>query len=333
MPNQMGFGPEILLSIVVPTFSRPKELERCLATIGTNLKNLPERQRLSLEVIVGDNCSPIPVDQIVRDAKLECHLICVRRFENIGMFANIMDLTARAAGKFVMWLTDDDWLLPGALAYLIATLESLPVDSDVGFLWGMLPTVDVRTGAIFTIASRSFDKTTYVPSGRLSAALHGWVGWGLTRQIYRKSAIDFEGVAKIDNAYFCLFLAARALANNGGLYLELPYVMHSYYNVEFWGEWGSDDLFRYLRIFCDALVVHDLALCPNLHENDIIEILQKRRRQDMDSYLGSDRFLKLVERDGEEAVVAEIGDLLGRYRYILGEVQDFLRSNRPRSDS
>jgi glycosyltransferase involved in cell wall biosynthesis len=313
----------MLLSIVMPTFSRYQELGRCLDSLVRELDTLEKEELVNIEVLIGDNCSPqFPLDLII-EKNMNINLIFIGRKSNIGIVRNILDLTQKASGEYVLWLTDDDLLVSGALRYILDKLNS--IDKDIGFMWCALPTFDARTGKLFTVASKSFTDTTFLEASRVNASLFAQVGWALTRQIYKKDAIDFEGVRRIDNAYFPIYLASQAMINFRSAYFDFPYVLHSYYNQEHWEEWGIDELTRKLRIFCDALTIMDISIKPQVFEIDIIKNLWNYRQKEISDNFSSDMFKRILESRGIDSILRDIQENLGIYRYIYPEITNHLQ--------
>ena len=309
----------MILSIVIPTYNRYEELGRCLSSIAKALSIISLDKRKDIEILIGDNNSIKSTRELVLNFCHEINIVYVQRCKNIGLTKNVLDLTVKASGKYVMWLTDDDLILPSGIDYILKNLQE--ISDDVGFIWGQLPTFDVRTGSIFTIASKSFNEKTKNENGKAFASAHGSVGWALSRQIYKKTALDFDGVSEIDNAYFPIFLASRAMLNHSSVYLDEPYVLHAYHNKEYWEEWGDDELRRKLRIFCDALTILDIALLPHPHESEVIENISKYRRTEIKNYTSSSDFKLIVDREGLNSVLHQIKERLGNFIYIFKEIE------------
>ena len=115
-----------LLSLCIPTFCRP-------ALLLETLQSVAEQGDAALfervEVLVSDNASPDDTEQAVRtfaEAHPFLRLKYRRHAENIGSDANMAGLVEWAQGEFVLLLSDDDLLLPGALAKLFALMREYP---------------------------------------------------------------------------------------------------------------------------------------------------------------------------------------------------------------
>ena len=322
-----SFTKNIFLSLIIPTFSRFEELARCIGSVAAELDSLTEEDRFGVEIIVGDNCSPRPPSSLVFSKIVSADIVFVQRSKNEGGLANILDLNTRARGEYVMWLTDDDALLPGALNYILSNLKALE-GAPVGFIWGCLPTFDARTGKVAYIDSQSFPKTTRVEATRINASAFAPMAWSLSRQIYHRSVLNLECIWGLNNAYAQIALAAHAISAKGGLFLEKPYVLHSYFNHEHWEEWGEDVLIRKLRVYCDGLWILEHAIQPQPHESEVLRHLQAHRVKKHRAYLGSVPFRQFLERDGAEFVLQSAKVFLQDYEHIYSEVAGIVSSLR-----
>ena len=115
-----------LLSVCVPTYKRPLLLSVSLRAI---LSQLTPEMAQAVEVVVLDNASPDETPAVVQQARADFPAAAVRyvrRPENIGADANFCTASAEAAGEFVYLVSDDDVLLPGAVAKLLEVIRKYP---------------------------------------------------------------------------------------------------------------------------------------------------------------------------------------------------------------
>lgn len=119
-----------LISICIPTFNRAALLQEALGTFLLQWQNdLTDEQRNQVELVISDNHSPDPTPEVItqfREANPTLRLTPVRQPENIGSSANILYLTTRATGVYIYLLSDDDLLLPGALAGILTLIQESP---------------------------------------------------------------------------------------------------------------------------------------------------------------------------------------------------------------
>jgi len=107
-----------LVSVVIPTFNRPQYLHAALASAVNQTFN-------DTEIIVQDNASaidPTPAVLALGDPRIRIW----RNATNIGQTANIATACARARGKYIAILGDDDLWQPKFLETLVPPLETDP---------------------------------------------------------------------------------------------------------------------------------------------------------------------------------------------------------------
>ena len=109
-----------LISVVIPTYNRARDLERALRSILAQTYTL-------WEAVVVDNHSDDDTDQVIQrlgDARITLHKI-----HNDGVIAASRNLGIRSArGEFVAFLDSDDWWLPRKLE---ASFDALENGADV----------------------------------------------------------------------------------------------------------------------------------------------------------------------------------------------------------
>ena len=114
------------LSLCIPTYNRAgllrESMEAILAQIG------PE-EAAQVEILVVDNASSDGTEAVIEDAVRQSphvRLRFVRNAENIGPDRNFLKAITLAQGEFVFLVSDDDILLPGAVAALLAMIRRHP---------------------------------------------------------------------------------------------------------------------------------------------------------------------------------------------------------------
>ena len=118
------------LSICIPTFNHSKLLDNCLNSICisySNSKNTP-----NFEVIVSDNCSIDETEQVVSRYSELLPIVYSKNGSNLGRVKNYLNAVAKASGKYVWLLGDDDLLMPSALSIVPDLLNSR---SDCDFFY------------------------------------------------------------------------------------------------------------------------------------------------------------------------------------------------------
>lgn len=271
-----------LVSVIVPTFDRPDYLQAAL-------RSAVAQTCRSIEIVVQDNASKIDPRNIVA-AFGDPRVAYYRNDVNVSQAENIVSACARARGKYLAILGDDDLWEPEFVAALVAPLEadeSLVVafcDHDIIDAEGRLdgPTADritrlygrdkLRTGVY-----RPFDDIALVHRSicAVSAA------------VYRRSAIDWKaipldlGFGPIDHyiSYLAVrtgmgcYYVSRRLAHYRyhraalGSSLTRPErrIENAQYAMRFWSRLAGDNgLRRRRRYFEMKLAFNALIIVANL---------------------------------------------------------------------
>lgn len=111
-----------LVSICVPTFNRSRYLTSLLESLAVQLEAFP----YTYELVIADNASPDDTGAVVARFAEQLPIRYIRHDENIGCFANVQFVMMQAAGRYVIYLSDDDCLLGEPVAATIARMEADP---------------------------------------------------------------------------------------------------------------------------------------------------------------------------------------------------------------
>ncbi|MHC4417723.1 MAG: glycosyltransferase family 2 protein [Planctomycetota bacterium] len=104
-----------ILSVLIPTFNRPRYLSKALASVvGQSYGNLQI-------IVVNDGGED--VGDIVNSFG-DSRLVFIDRKENRGKAFSLNEALARAEGKYVAYLDDDDLYYPNHIAILVDALEN-----------------------------------------------------------------------------------------------------------------------------------------------------------------------------------------------------------------
>lgn len=111
--------PEIikpLLTIAIPTYNRAGCLTELLTVLADQLKDEPR-----VELIISDNASPDETPSLVQDFVARgLRLRYIRNPQNVGPDANFLQCFEQAHGKYVWLFSDDDLIVPGGIAKILA---------------------------------------------------------------------------------------------------------------------------------------------------------------------------------------------------------------------
>lgn len=209
------------LSIVVPTYKRARELKRCV-------ESALEFPGAEIEVLVSDNASPDETQEVLK-AFSDGRLRFWRNAENVGAERNILKLWREAKGEWILCLTDDDFLYPGALEKLLATLRANP---DVGVVMSDLQVIDPEGRPTYVY---SFNEGTKFAAGLPALERMVWAAHIFTRLTLRREWMDLAGTERhLDSMYPQMFAVGSILREHPGLHLKEVLMAHTDGNPIHW---------------------------------------------------------------------------------------------------
>lgn len=110
------------VTVCITTYNQQRYIRQCLESV------LTQAGGVSLEILVGDDCSEDGTSEIISDV-MAVHpgcLIHLRHSPRLGASANTQALLACARGRYIARLDGDDYWLPGKLRRQVAFLEAHP---------------------------------------------------------------------------------------------------------------------------------------------------------------------------------------------------------------
>jgi abequosyltransferase len=152
-----------LLTIAIPTYNRAWCLKELLSGLAGHLKDEPR-----VELLISDNASPDETPSLIQNFRAQgLPIRYLRNAENIGPDANFVQCFEEARGKYVWIFSDDDLILPGAVAKILAYCEAAEYDliwvSYYSFSQSHKPrTVEARNDAIEISDPREYAKHVHV---------------------------------------------------------------------------------------------------------------------------------------------------------------------------
>lgn len=109
-----------VLAIFIPTFNRSEVLDKNLNLLCTEIS----QKDLPVTVVISDNASSDNTESVSRKYATQFDFVKYKRnIQNLGMDGNFLSCFEQASGKYTMLLGDDDYPVPGQLAYLVKILE------------------------------------------------------------------------------------------------------------------------------------------------------------------------------------------------------------------
>jgi len=114
------------LSLCIPTYNRAPLLRQALEAV---MAQITQDLAASVEIVVSDNASTDGTPAVLSEMAAAYPHVCLRPHrqpQNRGPDANIYETVKRASGEFCYILSDDDVLLPGAVARLLGLMGEHP---------------------------------------------------------------------------------------------------------------------------------------------------------------------------------------------------------------
>lgn len=116
---------DILLSIYIPTFNRPKELLELLKKIKFERSKLVDP--FVIEVVVSDNCSDFNICDLIKENDLADKY--TKNDINLGADENVLMYQKKTKGEFIWLIGDDDLIVEDALLKIIKLLNKIRNES------------------------------------------------------------------------------------------------------------------------------------------------------------------------------------------------------------
>lgn len=252
------------ISFCVPTYNRADDLKRCLDSILIN-------QDDDIEVVVQDNCSPDHTKSVI-DSFSDQRLNYYRNPENIGLAKNIITIIEKATGRYIFFLTDDDYLMPDAIPKIKNFIQA----NDPSFFTSHAKTFLKKRNRFFDyfIFERSIDRNASASIDDTASIITS--AHILTRVCFKRSQLDLAFLKKHgDNWYPQMLVAMQMVLKGPVLYLAEPLVVHTWENATFWGVDPNET-----EIFNQGIVNMIGAMRPHLDvemlEAIIIKIFTRR---------------------------------------------------------
>jgi glycosyltransferase involved in cell wall biosynthesis len=202
-----------LLSICIPAYNRPRQLELLLQSIDCDPKKI--------EIVICEDFSQERC--VIRERVIEFQARSsyqVRYFENLQNFGydgNIRELAVRARGRFIIYMGDDDLFIPLALDKFLAFLLEY-----VGVKYVLRSYIVVHPDGVVE-PFRYMGKTTLLPPGENSVA---WLfkrsvticGFTIDREEALKHATaDLDGTL-----LYQIYLMAKVCLEYPSVYCDIP---------------------------------------------------------------------------------------------------------------
>lgn len=241
-----------LLSIVIPTYNRTGggilELPRAVDSIlGQNYDNKFDDK---IEIIIRDNASTDDTSTYLENLKKKNHKIIkiFRNKENIRIYGNIVESIKDASGEYILYLSDDDYLMPQSLEKIIPFIEN----NNYDFIRLNLIVYYEKSNFAYSLIDgikKVVDNSNATPLEKTTILMHTQT---LSGNILRRDKIDIKALEKIkeDKAkrwYVHMYITARMMENFA--YLPYAYIVHTWENEIYWDDQGHKKQGEYSEVF------------------------------------------------------------------------------------
>jgi glycosyltransferase involved in cell wall biosynthesis len=204
---------EPLLSICIPSYNRPRQLAELLASVDCD--------PVKVEIVVCEDRSP-------QRELVQAHVASftagsrylVRYFENdinLGFDGNLRRLVELSAGKFVMFMGDDDLFIPGALDRFLVFLKE---HEDKKYVLRSYRAVH---------AGDRIEKFCYLPAVTVLPAGEDSVAWLFKRSVtlcgftISREASLAVATADLDGTLlYQIYLMAQVCLKHEAIYCDIP---------------------------------------------------------------------------------------------------------------
>ena len=158
----------LLISVIIPT----RERGECLSE---SLKTAMAIRSKNVEIIIQDNCSTdqtqsIAIEAAKRDSRIRYH----RQETRVSMRQNFESGVENSRGDYLMFIGDDDAILPGQFTKLEAIIRTYRPDclswESLRYTW---PGLKGKTGSVTFRAHKIYGKLLPLQAKQLAKDLHG----------------------------------------------------------------------------------------------------------------------------------------------------------------
>lgn len=179
--------PNDLVSIIIPTYNRSWGL-------ALAIRSVLAQTHQNYELLIVDDCSQDDTSSVVESFEDE-RIRYYRQPVNVGMVKNWGEVLCRGRGEFLVFLADDDQLLP---EFIANRLKRIAADSSVMVVFSKYE-IRNRDGKLLQVHNERLDsEINHDAIGLLHTALSR--RWFIGASMYRKSAVlkVWERIAQDD---------------------------------------------------------------------------------------------------------------------------------------
>lgn len=167
-----------MITVLIPTYNRPKQLERAL-------ESLNNQSYKNLKIIISDNSSNNESSQIVEKFS-DLNIYYIKNKENIGSKQNFLNCLSHVQTNYFVWLMDDDYFVDND--FFLKAVNVIKEKPNIGLIYSGRQLFNASTQAIY--------KKVYIHNKYFESASE----WVVKRN--RQLVFNFSGVIlKSDDFY------------------------------------------------------------------------------------------------------------------------------------
>lgn len=228
---------DVKITVAIPNYRRLADLQNCLNSILS-------QDAKSFEVLVHDDASPDQVEiscamrqynEKFRNIGIEFRYIASKT--NVGYDCSLRRLVANSLGEYVLFIGNDDYLLPSAITRYQNFLIKFPDSKMVSRAFKKFDSHDNIVGV--SKFKKSDCKITGKGEGYLSFRLTAYFGGLLVKQSWASS---LETARYDDTLYYQFYLGINAFHSGGFFYIASPTVAARTDGVPLFGETDKNNV-------------------------------------------------------------------------------------------
>lgn len=234
----------MLLSILIPTFNRVKDLEKNLIKLENALVSNELIDVVS--IIVANNQSPDNTQEFLEQfkSKTTVNIHCVHQESNIGPVLNVLSLLSAAKSEYILYLGDDDYLDP---EYINRVVREIKNDKEI---YCIIPS-NVAISEEGDLLGYSRDvrlPTTYHQRGFRSCLENSWRGHQMSGLVFKNKELSSVLQShSISNMYLFIYLVAYGNLRGTTLHLtDFPVKVTRPSQVKKGWNYGDDGLISHI---------------------------------------------------------------------------------------
>lgn len=253
-----------ILTICIPTYCRHQDLAICLDKLASDYKEAP-----FFDVLVVDNDSRNQTLHVLKTRQLDLPSMSAYVWPvNTGAVYNTQQLSSLVDTEYMMWLTDDDYLMEGAIKKCLLALPTFH-QQNLQWIFSPLDTYNPDGSTICTV-SPGLSHSQSVP---VRSSYYARYAWAFSRQIWKtehlrtcQDRIDASPFLA-NSSYWMIYPAVLAISASKAFFWNESLVCHVYGNPVYWEEFGQEGAKRNAKLSLDFNVTYLLGIRDYLKSN------------------------------------------------------------------